>query len=124
MDVLKARPHLYRLDGQTPVAMEDDNLSEWGRSFEKGDRIVKREYVGPYHVSTVFLAIDHNFAMEGPPILFETMIFSDGAAVDYQDRCSTWDEALEMHRRRCRVGYRESKISIVSLHWRMSRYGV
>jgi hypothetical protein len=99
MDVLKARPHLYRLDGQTPVAMEDDDLSEWGRWFGKGDRIVKREYVGPYHVSTVFLGIDHNFAMEGPPILFETMIFCDGADLDYQDRCSTWAEALEMHRR-------------------------
>ena len=26
-------------------------------------------------ISTVFLGIDHNFNLEGPPLLFETMIF-------------------------------------------------
>jgi hypothetical protein len=26
-------------------------------------------------VSTVFLGLDHNFGMNGPPILFETMVF-------------------------------------------------
>jgi hypothetical protein len=98
MDVLKARPRQYKLDGHTPVPMRDDQLREWGEWFAKADRIVKQEYVGPYYISTVFLGLDHAL-FEGRPLLFETMIFSDGAAVDYQDRCSTWAEALEMHRR-------------------------
>jgi hypothetical protein len=94
-----ARPHLYRLEGTTPVAMSDEELLEWGRWFQKADRIVKQEYIGPYFVSTVFLGTDYNFAMQGPPILFETMIFCDGEGDLYQDRCSTWDEALMMHQR-------------------------
>lgn len=52
-------------------------------------------------VSTVFLGLDHGFDPDGPPILFETMIFDSEDAtssdIDYQDRCSTWDEALKMH---------------------------
>ncbi|TFH54284.1 MAG: hypothetical protein E4G89_00345 [Methanothrix sp.] len=50
-------------------------------------------------VSTVFLGLDSNFHNDGPPVLFETMIFRcrrnglDG----YQVRCSTWAEAEEMH---------------------------
>jgi hypothetical protein len=51
-------------------------------------------------VSTVFLGLDHRFgSLEGPPILFETMIFCDNKAVDqYQTRCSTWEEAEQQHR--------------------------
>jgi hypothetical protein len=50
-------------------------------------------------VSTVFLGLDHRFGTEGPPILFETMIFCSNKDVDgYQMRCSTWEEAERMHR--------------------------
>ena len=34
--------------------------------------------IGPYVVSTVFLALDHSFG-EGPPVLFETMVFTKSA---------------------------------------------
>lgn len=47
-------------------------------------------------VSTVFLGIDHNFAFEGPPVLFETMVFG-GNAHEYQRRSCTWDEAMSVH---------------------------
>ena len=49
------------------------------------------------HVSTVFLALDHNFAA-GEPILFETMIFGgehDGEC----ERYHTVEEATVGHRR-------------------------
>jgi hypothetical protein len=60
-------------------------------------------------VSTVFLGINHQFG-DGPPILFETMAWIDmeheafGKKYDrdwenYQERCSTWLEAEEMHRK-------------------------
>jgi hypothetical protein len=90
------RPHLYVLDGTTPVPASD--LETWGQWFQaNNNRIVKQEDVGRYHVSTVFLGIDHNFAMTGPPVLFETMVFGGSGDDEYCDRCSTWDEALVMH---------------------------
>jgi hypothetical protein len=53
-------------------------------------------------VSTVWLGLDHNWrVMPGPPLIFETMVFSktgDHPLEDYQERYSTEAEALEGHR--------------------------
>lgn len=50
-------------------------------------------------VSTVFLGLDHNHLNDGPALLFETMIFPEGSYAEmYQRRCSTWEEAEEMHK--------------------------
>lgn len=46
-------------------------------------------------VSTVFLSLDHSF-IEGPPVLFETMIF-DGPHDGFTRRYHTYDEALAGH---------------------------
>ena len=75
-----------------------DDLHEWAVWLEHApaDRVVRQEWVGPHFVSTVFLGLDYQFG-NGPPILFETKIFIDGGEAVYQDRCSTWDEALAMH---------------------------
>lgn len=48
-------------------------------------------------VSTVFLGIDHNFSSDGPPLLFETMIFDDYDSGDMW-RYSTWEEAEAGHK--------------------------
>ena len=40
----------------------------------------------------MFLRLNHNFLREGPPILFETMIFG-GRHDEFLNRCATWDEA-------------------------------
>lgn len=53
--------------------------------------------IGASVVSTVFLGLDHQFGI-GPPILFETMIFTDGEPENFQRRCSTWLEAEAQHR--------------------------
>ncbi len=72
-------------------------LLEWGKWFETDDRIIEQtDLEGDVRVSTVFLGIDHNFNLTGPPILFETMIFG-GEHDQYQDRCATYDEAKKMH---------------------------
>ncbi len=52
-------------------------------------------------VSTVFLGIDHAFGY-GNPILFETMIFG-GKHDQYQERYSTWDEAVNGHHKACKL---------------------
>lgn len=68
--------------------------------FKANDRIVCRDEVCGHLVSTVFLMIDHNF-LGGDPILFETMIFSEGDSVldEYQERYHTEDAARAGHAR-------------------------
>lgn len=64
-------------------------------AFEDPNRIIAKTTVGDYEVSTVFLVIDHGF--KGIPVLFETMIFPDIGNNQYQDRCSSYADALLMH---------------------------
>lgn len=46
----------------------------------------------------MFLGTDMNHGLwEGPPILFETMVFGPDGEAESCDRCSTWDEAEKMH---------------------------
>jgi hypothetical protein len=87
----------YILEGHTAVPC-DDTLT-WARCFEKhADRVVGLTEYPEVSVSTVFIGIDHRVCGEGPPILFETMVF--GGELDGElERCSTWDEAVEMHER-------------------------
>ena len=86
---------MYILDGK--VAVPCPELFAWGAWMQEADRRVGFDIVGPMHISTVFLGLDHNFTDRGPPILFETMIF-DGNEDSFQRRYSTWDQAEHGHR--------------------------
>ncbi len=86
--------------GVTPVPEGDDDLKLWTEGFEKSYRIVAQDQVGNKWVSTVFLGIDHNYRDDGPPLLFETMVFEDDHGGDMW-RYSTWDEAMEGHKAAC-----------------------
>lgn len=94
---------LYKLDGHTPVRCDD--VVEWGQwlaadsELPHSSRVVARTAIGDLTVSTVFLAIDHNWAElgDGTPVLFETMVFGPGGSDYGQDRCSTWEEAEAQH---------------------------
>jgi hypothetical protein len=78
-----ARPLHYRLNEQgEPEVVED--VIVWARWFEEADRTVRKTVVAApslprglmeCEVSTVFLALDHSFGFDGPPLLFETMLF-------------------------------------------------
>lgn len=49
----------------------------------------------------MFLGLDHQFG-DGPPLLFETMVFKGESAFageEFCERCSTWTEAEAMHQR-------------------------
>jgi hypothetical protein len=85
----------YTLVGQTPVPEPD--FVKWAEWFANADRVVFRTELGATLISTVFLGINHQFH-NGPPILFETMIFTDGEPEDFQTRCSTWNEAETQHK--------------------------
>lgn len=95
-------------DGRTPIPCED--LLVWAKWFENSREEVKRCRVkrtegtltlDPHSkkhliASTVFLCLDHNYTGEGPPLLFESMLFQDGEEI-FCFRYSTWDEAEEGH---------------------------
>ncbi len=102
----------YTLDenGEPKVC---DNLMEWANWFETTDRHIAKNDIGapawkfwlgkilkikrwePIYISTVFLGLDHSFG-EGPPLLFETMVFGGEHDQD-QRRYSTKKDAIEGH---------------------------
>lgn len=104
----------YILEGETPVKTD---LMTWAKWFEAGcdNRRVASTKRDGIHVSTVFLGLDHQWG-EGPPILFETMIFG-GPHDEWQDRCSTWDQAIVMHCKACElagVPYTEANAALAT----------
>lgn len=113
------KPYRYRLEGKTPVVVED--LIEWAKHFENDNRLIAKTKIGNLNVSTVFLGIDHGFLFieDERPILFETMIF--GGIDDYQTRYCTYDEALIGHREAIRVARSVSRagrvFNWVEAHW-------
>lgn len=82
----------YVLEGREPKLVD---MMTWATYLEKANRHVAETEVTPgVRVSTVFLGLDHNFFGEGPPILFETMTFSDyGETGTGFGRYATWAEA-------------------------------
>ena len=78
------------------------SMEEWGYWMETAQRHVAEDDIGDVWVSTVFLGLDRNFGAEGPPVLWETMIFG-GEHNDYQDRYTSRESALEGHQRALRM---------------------
>lgn len=93
----------YDIDG-SPIL----DVLAWGRLAERrrrdGSFRIGSDHVNGFWVSTVWLGLDHSFFDGGPPIIFETMIFTEGEfpggeAFDYQERYSTLAQAKEGHAR-------------------------
>jgi hypothetical protein len=85
----------YILDGRNPIPCAD--FMTRARWFETSDRHVAKTDLGDVRVSTVFVGLDRSFG-DGPPLVFETMIFGGPFDQDkYQERCSTWEEAEAQH---------------------------
>lgn len=68
---------------------------------------VAQDHVGAYHVSTVWLGLDHGLGHREQPSIFETMVFlnsdsKDVAGLDHGCwRYATEEEALQGHRETC-----------------------
>lgn len=71
----------------------------WGRLWTDERHIGDTEVAEGICVSTVWLGLDHNFFGEGPPLIFETMVF--GGELD--EMC--WRYATE---REARAGHAEA----------------
>lgn len=72
------------------------NATVWAKFMQRGTVVVNHTQLEGVSISTVFLGLDHSFGRTERPILFETMIFG-GVHDEYQDRYSTWNEAVEGH---------------------------
>lgn len=94
----------FRLSGKTPVRMPEGQYPDRKRD----NWCVGRTSVGKdVQVSTVFLGLDHGYG-EGPPILFETLVF--GGPLDQSgDRYCTWEEAEAGHERWVKAAGGESE---------------
>jgi len=89
----------YVLDADNnPVKVA--TIEEWARFFENDSnrRVGFTQITSQVEVSTVFLGIDHRFGGDGPPILFETIVFG-GDDDENTWRYCTWDEAKAGHDR-------------------------
>ena len=86
----------YILDGHKPIPVNDAMI--WARWFETADkRVAKTLLPEGIKVSTIFWGLDHNHSGEGPPLIFETMVF--GGKFDKEmERYSSWEEAEEGHK--------------------------
>jgi hypothetical protein len=103
----------YILEGREII--EVDDLLEWAEFFESSNRQIGLDYNADktVRVSTVFLGIDHGFMMgDGPPILFETMIFGGENDLEMW-RYATYDEAEDGHNRACELALGRSTV----LNW-------
>ena len=100
LDDLVGLPGRYILnaDGQ-PVPCR--SLMEWGRWMSnKGANggILEQTAVGEHWISTVFLGLDHSFGSEGPPVLWETMVFDkDRRNGGDERRYTSREAALQGH---------------------------
>ena len=100
-------------DDGDPVACSDYRI--WAEWFERTQRdrsrVLKQDYAEEeattVGVSTVFLGLDHNFTGDGPPVLWESLVF--GTSLDGEmQRYSTRAHALQGHDhllRRVRAAY-------------------
>lgn len=73
------------------------NVMEYARLHEDPDYyLIGRTDVDQAQVSTVWIGINMNYSNDGPPIIFETMIFG-GPLADYTWRYVTEDDARAGH---------------------------
>jgi hypothetical protein len=90
----------YILDEKKDLIEVD--LLTWGQWFENMDnRRVGSTYINDYHISTVFLGINHSFHDKGEPLVYETMVFIPKGDDSYMRRYHTWNEAELGHMAAC-----------------------
>lgn len=86
----------YREENGAPVPC---TRAEWISQFRWNNRWHRVTYLrGQIRVSTIFLGLNHNFG-DGPPLLYETMVFRGADGGDDCERYSTRAEAIAGHER-------------------------
>lgn len=92
----------YILDNDhNPVAADVLVAAKWMED-NPSRKIVKQEYIDDIFVSTVFLGLDHAWN-SNVPVLWETMIFGGEHDQSYQERYTSYEDALEGHQKALEV---------------------
>lgn len=89
----------YILDNDhNPVAADVLVAAKWMED-NPSRKIVKRDEIDDILVSTVFLGLDHAMPWDKDktPVLWETMIFGGTHDQEYQERYTSYEDALEGH---------------------------
>jgi hypothetical protein len=83
---------IYDREGE-PISFE-----RWSELFHTDYQQIALDAVEGYRVSTVWLGFSHlSVAARAPVGIFETMIFGEGWAREWQQRWDTEEEALAGH---------------------------
>jgi len=102
--------------------LNDDNsirpctFREWAdqlrKMYETNTKHVGNEVADGKRISTVWLGLNYN-SFEGPPIVFETMVFDEDRSVIYCKRYSSWNEALKGHKKAVKIIKRLESLSAI-----------
>lgn len=79
--------------------IQTEDVDEWTRWRQSSDkwRVALTSLPGGIEISTVFLTLNHEFRIDKPPILFETMVFG-GEYDEYTQRYRTYVGAEAGHK--------------------------
>jgi hypothetical protein len=91
---------LYYILDENNNAIPVKDVLEYAKWYEQNKKRtrVDESFIDHYHISTVFLGLDHGM-FDREPLIFETMVFSDidEDENNYMERCSTWEQAAKQH---------------------------
>ena len=93
---MSRRPIIWGIAEKVPYPVYD-----YADYPKDGRTRVGSDTINDVTVSTVFLAVDHQYG-DGPPVLFETIIFG-GEHNEEQWRYCTWEEAEKGHQVACEL---------------------
>lgn len=104
--------------------IKEASLMEWAEWYGESVRRVGLDETQFFSISTVFLGLDHRLFGEGPPIVFETMVFEKeskiheffGKLYKFREemdvvRYSSWDDAFTGHQTMLRKIQRQEEIA-------------
>lgn len=90
--------HVLDRDNDHPKPVSHEEYERWLKHKERVGvtwRILQSRVAGLF-VSTVFLGLDHGMG-QGPPVLWETMIFGNLHGDEFQERYTSHTEAVRRH---------------------------
>lgn len=94
---------LFILNSRREVIPEPDVI-KWGKWMETANthllRVVGKDQIGPFLVSTIFLGINHSIN-PARPLCFESMVFDSAGNYLRPERYYTWAEAKKGHENLC-----------------------
>lgn len=94
-------PLYYKQDGTAYESTPDDpeGTMQWAKDFENFEErsIAQTKLANGFHVSTVWMGLNHEHCPDRPPLIFETMVFDENDESMDMNRYSTKEQAIKGH---------------------------